>query len=291
MSRGKKKEDVRLMLPWWPGAKRPGHRLAAGVDTTTEAKIPPEPLELGADAFSANDDDTSEHVGHETSPARESFQAATRKEQLRFEDRHSPDRLKHPVELSKSDYTGRIGDADYPSLFDVPTPPVPIVDQYIHDDNLLYEAITKRGRTEALPVNNDERGMLGLEKAVDGWPNAGSLLQDVGPEALLFLDKDIDKVPLSERVFGWCCFWSLPNLIFRSRIDICSHCGIHLKLAREVLIVNLTEKNANCSGLSPFVQPLFLLQDCHRFSSLNDPNQRTSFQRHTSVPYTTAQPK
>lgn len=204
VSRGKKKDDVRLMLPWWPGAKRPGHRRAAGVDTTTEVNSPPELGELGAGAFSAKDADTSERVGRETSPTRGSFQAATRKEQLRFEDGHSPDRLKHPVEFSKSDFTGRVGDADYTinSLFDNPTPPVPIVDQYIHDDNLLYEAITKRGRTEALPVDNDERGMLGLEKAVDGRPNDEGLLQDVKPEALLFLDEDIDKVPLSERVFG-----------------------------------------------------------------------------------------
>lgn len=206
VARGPNKDDVRSMLPWWPGTKQPGLRLTAGVDSTTaDVKNPPGPDEIHADTPSAKDDDTFEQGGHGTSMAsRGSFEAETCKEQLRLEDLHVLDRPKHTTtELSASEYnnsgciTRTSSDADFPTsgLFDSSTPPVPMVDQYINDDNLLYEAITKRGRTEALPVNNDGRGMLGLEKVVDGRSNDKGLLQDVEPEALLFSDEDIDKVP------------------------------------------------------------------------------------------------
>lgn len=91
----------------------------------------------------------------------------------------------------------------YSNLFENPPPSIPTVDQYIFDDNILYEAITKRGNRKALPVNPSGGGVIGIQECGDApWAaadRANSGVDEseayVDPQDLLYADEDIDKVP------------------------------------------------------------------------------------------------
>ena len=91
----------------------------------------------------------------------------------------------------------------YANLFENPPPSIPEVDQYVFNDNVMYEALTKRGHSKALPLSPSGAGMLGME----GCGNASwSITADreelqayVDPSTLLYADEDIDKVRTSSR--------------------------------------------------------------------------------------------
>lgn len=96
----------------------------------------------------------------------------------------------------------------YSNLFENPPPSIPTVDQYIFDDNITYKAITKRGHTEAIPVEMAGDGVLGIGQCgTVPWDATirgenQDLEFDIDPSALLYADEDIDKVPL--------CIYSKP---------------------------------------------------------------------------------
>ncbi|CAN0527167.1 unnamed protein product, partial [Ectocarpus sp. 12 AP-2014] len=78
----------------------------------------------------------------------------------------------------------------------------PTVDQYIFEDSITYEAITKRGQSKALPLNVASGGALGIGQpggdSSKGVAFVGAGGDDtesyVDPSALLFADEDIDKL-------------------------------------------------------------------------------------------------
>lgn len=108
-----------------------------------------------------------------------------------------------------NDQRGKKEYAHHSNLFENPPPSIPNVDQYIFNDNITYEAITKRGHLEALPVS--QRAFLGIEKCGDdpwaavcgGGGDGGGGTGGVGDvalepyvhsSALLYADEDIDQV-------------------------------------------------------------------------------------------------
>ncbi|CAN0071533.1 unnamed protein product [Scytosiphon promiscuus] len=86
----------------------------------------------------------------------------------------------------------------YSNLFENPPPSIPTVDQYIFDDNIRYKAITKRGHTEAIPVETGGDGVLGIGQCGSvPWDAAfadTTQETDGDPSALLYADEDIDKL-------------------------------------------------------------------------------------------------
>ena len=94
---------------------------------------------------------------------------------------------------------------DCSNLFENPPPSIPCVDQYVRRESIMYEAITKRARSRALPVKEPD-SVLRVNKKGGNAPrdplDDGSLDADVDPSALLFGDEDIDKVRLSPLHFS-----------------------------------------------------------------------------------------
>lgn len=86
---------------------------------------------------------------------------------------------------------------DCSNLFENPPPSIPDVDQYIRRESVMYEAITQRARSKALPVK-EPNGVLRVTKGAnverDAFVEDGGLEADIDPSALLFGDEDIDKV-------------------------------------------------------------------------------------------------
>lgn len=95
---------------------------------------------------------------------------------------------------------------DCSNLFENPPPSMPCVDQYVRRESIMYEAITKRARSRALPVKEPD-SVLRVNKKGGNAPrdplDDESLDADVDPSALLFGDEDIDKVRLSPLHLSW----------------------------------------------------------------------------------------
>lgn len=98
---------------------------------------------------------------------------------------------------SRGSSTDENGDARPPlaSFFQTPPPHLPAVDDYIRSPSLTFEAIAKRGHTEALPVGG--HGVhLGVETTKDRWapPDGPGLESAADSDHLLFSDEDIEEV-------------------------------------------------------------------------------------------------
>lgn len=128
-------------------------------------------------------------------------------------DGDNPTTEPHTVEIfisprnSENEQQGTREYAHHSNLFENPPPSIPTVDQYIFDDNITYEAITKRRHRKALPLSR--RGFLGIAESGDspwgatfcggvggvGSVGGGEALDScVNSSALLYADEDIDQV-------------------------------------------------------------------------------------------------
>lgn len=91
---------------------------------------------------------------------------------------------------------------DCSGLFETPQPSIPTVDQHIRDINLLYDAIAKRGLTEATPVNGPSGLLLPESKSMHVPVKDDIHKHHEEDEAdLLFADKDVDEVGARARLF------------------------------------------------------------------------------------------
>ncbi len=116
----------------------------------------------------------------------------------------------------------------YANLFDNPPPSIPSVDQYVFNDNVMYEAITKRGHTRALPVSPTGAGVLGIEESGNapwGTASRGEELQTgVDQSSLLYADEDIDKARNSPRYPA--PTWPLVTVVAHCKPGYKRHLGI-----------------------------------------------------------------
>lgn len=203
---------VRLMLPWW-------HHSAKKRAGTEEVDISPEG-ETCQDADAASYDTPESANGVEAqSPTQQSTWPASPESTSTYpaEGNVQRDRCDSGGGTVNPQPRGRqvlVGETEsdeqqganeythYSHLFENPPPSIPMVDQYIFDDNILYDAITKRGNRKALPLDPSGAGVIGIQECVDApWAPArvGSSGVDeletyVGPQDLLYADEDIDKV-------------------------------------------------------------------------------------------------
>lgn len=185
---------ARLMLPWWQHSA---------------SKISVEHEEVHAAS-------QEKRVGNTQSPTQQSTPASTPNHRVRESNQgDSSDgdscALKPRAICGDNvaEKTEANGYTHYSNLFENPPPTIPTVDQYIFDQNILYESITKRGHRKALPMNPSGGGTLGIQECGDDpWAAAvlGSTREDgleayVDPQDLLYADEDIDQVRRKNDIF------------------------------------------------------------------------------------------
>lgn len=205
---------VRLMLPWWHHSVP---KLSAG---SKEADATSREREAGDGTDAALYSTPKSAAGVEAQPPKqqstrpampESTQTHPEKENVQ---RGKPDSGSGMVNFKISGKQIKIEKPDdeeqkgtneythYTNLFENPPPSIPTVDQYISDDNILYEAITKRGQRKALPLNPSGGGVFEIQECGDPqWAAAGvasngvdELEIYVDPQDLLYADEDVEKV-------------------------------------------------------------------------------------------------
>lgn len=205
---------MRLMLPWW-------HHSASKISASSRAiNAMSQERENGHDADASLYNTPKSVSGVEAqSPMQQSTCPATpestpnntvkeRCQRDRSDDGRStwnPQEEGNQIAIENTENEEQQGANEYThysNLFENPPPSIPTVDQYILDDNILYEAITKRGHRKALPVNPSGGGVLGIQECGDvPWAAAGlgssgvdELETYVDPQDLLYADEDIDQV-------------------------------------------------------------------------------------------------
>lgn len=201
---------VRSMLPWWGDTTQNGDDRTGESDARSDARNRPDGGDTArADARSMNNlaeadrvrSGTSEEGGGSVPTAQTSALPRMPPQKSCPSDFETSDvpgsrQNERSAELTKSDR------ADYYGLFERPPPSIPAIDQYVIDENITYQAIRKRGQTEALPVEGAGR-VRSLENGVRapwaGLSNGGGNKPDMDPSALLYSDEDIDTVRYSEQ--------------------------------------------------------------------------------------------
>lgn len=189
--------DVRFMLPWGSNTYRLEKRVGAE-DLSTDTSTNPTFLEQNK----RTSDALNRASGKTHKPGREPFIIG--KDSARFQEESSLSQTCSLYEQPQLD-----GETDtpivhgLPSLFQTTQPTIPTVNQYIPKENLMYEAIRKRGQGGVLAKNMG--GLLSFEqKGGTPWADmkGGEYVEDIEPSALLYADEDIDKVCLLQHTLG-----------------------------------------------------------------------------------------
>lgn len=196
---------VRLMLPWWNHSVSKKSAGSEDLDAMSPER------ETGDDADSALYNTPKSAIGveaqstHPASPESTTTYPVEQNAQGSGGGTVDPRAMGKKIVPEKTEQEEPQGPheyAHYSNLFENPPPSIPTVDQYILDDNILYEAITKRGHRKALPLNPSGGGVLGIQECGDAtWAparvgNSGvdELQTYVDPQDLLYADEDIEKV-------------------------------------------------------------------------------------------------
>ena len=230
-------KSVRAMLPWWHDTAcdtRPGNNGEDGAATTTADTARPKqkrnattPGNNAAAVLVSGDAATNTTAARENNtqlPGKsgESIQQRTRGSasplptaptssrahdddgQLNEEEQHISTRGFNSIAANSID-SAYDAYTDCSNLFENPPPSIPGVDQYVRRESIMYEAITKRARSKALPVEEPD-GVLRVKKRGNAPRDPlddESLDAEVDPSALLFGDEDIDKVRLHPLSLSW----------------------------------------------------------------------------------------
>lgn len=187
--------EVRSLLPWWQHAAS-----KVGADMNREEHV------FGQGG--TDQDDTAPALKEHSSPQQSVGSRTPEKPADSAENQLSGASGRTTVSPSGVDTVhtvqnkedGQQGTSDYThyaNLFDNPPPSIPPVDQYVFNDNVMYEAITKRGHTQALPLSPSSRALLGIDECSTAprgaAPGGEEVRAHMDPSALLYADEDIDK--------------------------------------------------------------------------------------------------